>query len=847
MLASLPAFARSEREANQPMVTVGAVIKRPQSIGMIAIRETREGEGSTPPLFTFLPHPSNRQDMQYMVRLYKKIQHAVISHACDPVNELPAAFPQKANTWEACMRMSVRLFVRQLSALLLALLLFLPMLPARSESNITLLFDTLSGAWKEDYSQQVAAVNDTLYISRSDGLYAYRTGDDAPARLMDFTKTDISGAAAEKQEYAIRISELLHENGTLYALDSGLENLWRFEESASVFVKEASFESPEMDGDHTEARWGYSGFLLDSGNIYYIDKAENAMSMVSNLMMLNTQTGKSDLVKTNVHLAVPYTKGTLLVVTGDMGYTEALSVLDPGTGRVTQKLALSGDYTGLGYDPATDTVYLVRKGEICISRSFQEPVTAARTPVVRPVAGGAPLPGGLFALPYEDGVRVYTADPSQLGGNTLTIAGNTQELPMEDFSKQNPEVSIVFSETYPANTMELVAHMQSGAYAADVYAVSSANYSLRDLYEKGYYIGLQDNELIADTVSAMYPYIQDAFIRDGTVIALPFDQYNHAYCYSPRAFEEAGLTKADVPKTYDGLLDFIALWTGEYAEKYPSLSLFGQGAEPDFCKRWLAMDILEARKYLCLRSGEPLTYNTPHMQALLQRLMAADFSAVGALMPVIPDAAAFSSPNYWPQDLFHLMNGISARTDYSAHYSGMPLALGPDDAPVIVNDIQMLIINPYTKNLAAALAFAEFAAKSLPPTLKTDMMPGENEPIPMPGFDLKQMEGTIERVKKRLNEAEEAEKREIQSTLDILLWEYEEQKKGMWWTTPESIAAYRELAPYLMPRSPNPIYGGGTGTELTDLFLNRFLQGQITPAQFLAELDQKVRMMDLEQ
>jgi hypothetical protein len=104
---------------------------------------------------------------------------------------------------------------------------------------------------------------------------------------------------------------------------------------------------------------------------------------------------------------------------------------------------------------------------------------------------------------------------------------------------------------------------------------------------------------------------------DGIVIFLPV-------YWRQDAWDAAGLTKEDVPKSYTELLDFLEKWMERIGEK-PEKSIcvadtlhFGKGAKNRYV-RWL-LDILintwEMQQYY---AGETLNFNTPEFIALLKR------------------------------------------------------------------------------------------------------------------------------------------------------------------------------------------------------------------------------------
>ncbi len=717
--------------------------------------------------------------------------------------------------------------------LLFILALVLPAaVTARAESVITVLFDAGSGSWSTDYSQRVASVNGTLYIARADGLYSYRTGDEAPKQLMDFAKTDLAGSPLPESKYAaMLIAELLSENGTLYALDTKLSALWRFDESAAAFVKEASFDAKDiLHGDISLC----SGFTMDGGHVYYIGADE--MTGARNLWRLDPDAGHSAFVCPGISLIAPYAPGTLLAVTEGMRRESSLGLLSLPTGRVEEKLALDARYEGLHYDPATDTAYLARSGEVQAIKSFAPPVAAARMPIMKPAAGGALLDGGYLAIPYRDGVRILSTNPGLLTNAPLTILGQTWDLPMTEFSQANPDITFKQINTYPATAMDLILHMMGGGSAADVYVLHTSGYNLAALYEKGYFADLSQSEAVQSVVSAMYPCLKDACLRGGQTAALPFAVLYTVGGYNPQAFDAAGFTEQDVPKTYGELIDFVDRWPAEYAQMYPALSPFGTGAEGRVYKRVLARLIMNTRRMDCLRRGEPVTYDTPEMRTLMDKLYTADFSAVS---PASPAASEADSSN----TLFHAGIYVDALACNIGQFSYMPLSLFPGTQPVVLADAQVLLINPYTKNGRAAMAFLEFVAGSLPAQTRASLMPGENEPVRDPAFDLEMVEKSIEGAKKALAKAKEEDKRIIQDSLNDWLFVYENRAEFEWLVSPQSLAALRALDPYFMLLKADA--ANGTGGAASPGYV-RFLDGQATLDQFLREMDQMERMIEKE-
>ena len=718
-----------------------------------------------------------------------------------------------------------------LCALALALL---ALAPGLRQAKATVLF---GGG---DVYQQVASVGGTLYIARPEGLYAYRPGDDTPRRLMDFLATDLLGNPLLKDgSDHPRIAALMAGDGGLYALDFNPGGLWRFDEGRAVFTREAAFDTGEAFADGAI----YSGFLWEGGDVYCVARSETGAG--TGLMKLDISEGTGALVRSDIRLAVPYAPGVLLVGTDAWGNLGSLALLNTKTGRMEEKCKLEADYGELMYDAQTDTAYLVGKGEIFASKAFAPPVPVSRIPVKSPISNSALLSGSI-ALPYGDGVRIFSTDPALMAAQPLKIFGQTSDLPVEAFAAQNPDIAFSFTEAYPETAMDLVRHMMSGETAADVYALYLRELSIDDLYEKGYFADLSGSEAVYSAAEQMYPYLKDTLVRDGQIVALPFRCFFSVNGYNPAAFSEVGLTESDVPQTYGELMDFVSRWQAEYAEKYPSMSLFGQDADTHVVRLLLITSILEDRLYDCMRRFEKVSYSTPEMLALLEQFAAADFTKIRAIAPGAPggEDTPFGEP---PSQLFLIGGFASTQDSISNHFAYMPLKLSHTAKPVVMADMQVMLINPYTQNFDKALAFVSFAAKNMPAILRADLMPGENEPVRDAGLDLSLLEENIRLAEKALLEAGEEDRRTMEDKLDNFKAQYAFEKRFEFLSTPDSISAFRTLGDFFVLQKPNPVYGMGANEELSDLIYRRFLDGQIPAAQFARELDRKLRMIEMEE
>jgi ADP-heptose:LPS heptosyltransferase len=131
------------------------------------------------------------------------------------------------------------------------------------------------------------------------------------------------------------------------------------------------------------------------------------------------------------------------------------------------------------------------------------------------------------------------------------------------------------------------------------------------------------------------------------------------------------------------------------------------------------------------------------------------------------------------------------------------------------------------------------------------MFPDDNEPIVNRHY-----EEMAETYKTMLAEAQESletaapeDVKDIQSSID----NYQEYLSNMedyyWEASTESIAAYRELAQYAYAITPTLLTYGGNNEAAQEIqsLISRYLQKQMTMDQFITQMDQKLRMIRLEQ
>lgn len=146
------------------------------------------------------------------------------------------------------------------------------------------------------------------------------------------------------------------------------------------------------------------------------------------------------------------------------------------------------------------------------------------------------------------------------------------------------------------------------------------------LTQKGYLADLSGSETIANHISRMVPWAQQAVTNgQGYIFAVPQYHYVNCFFWNADAFSAAGLTQEDVPQSYTQLLDFLEAWCAR---------LETQGAQPACITRmvrwntgteaynycyWLLETLLTCWEAQQTCAGQQVRFDHPEFIALAER------------------------------------------------------------------------------------------------------------------------------------------------------------------------------------------------------------------------------------
>jgi hypothetical protein len=170
-----------------------------------------------------------------------------------------------------------------------------------------------------------------------------------------------------------------------------------------------------------------------------------------------------------------------------------------------------------------------------------------------------------------------------------------------------------------------------------------------------------------------------------------------------------------------------------------------------------------------------------------------------------------------------------------------------DGIPALLDaQVSWLVLNQKSAGNEEAMRFMQYCAEHMYSSTRINTMPYENEPIE-DAFYIQYIKGSKEQLsilESLLEIADEGTKPLIETQIQSeKLW-MEGLEKDRWAASPESIARYRSLCDHVSIAKANLLFTR-FNEEIATL-INRYAERQIKSEQFIMELSQKLRAMQME-
>lgn len=753
-------------------------------------------------------------------------------------------------------------------------LLFSAALAEAVDINLHVMTDyTDADAWTVRSGQVVGA---NLYLLVSN---LYSGSNDGQVRLerwsagMNEPETVLEGLRSYRNESTDAttpvVTRLLADGECLYGFDESSRQVMRLVDGAGsaavqpLCTLEAVEQKPSEDGIYYDSY--VNSMFMQDGEVVRL--AENYGQGESSLLVERyaLDTGKliaQQGVDSTLRALCAYKDGKYLALVQPVPGPEdmeapmtQMAIYDPATGGTTPVATLNGSYlNNLTYDRESDTAYYCGDATIyAVPLATGESRVSAYLPV-NAWSGSdttfAALSGGMIVYANGDGTYVRRLDAPELAAGALTVAnegGTTKHMAVV---AEHPELNVTLASEYPQTMEELTTAMVSGTGSMDVLCLTTSYNPVERLIDKGYAADMSGYPELMAVVGRMDPRFTQSVMRDGKLYALPVALSTNTLGVNADVMEKLGLTESDLPTTWLEFLDFAANYYYDYGEENADVVLMDLNM-----RRSLFQMIRDQYVAAQLRDTGSVSFDTPLFRKLMQALEAIDFTELdpyevkGDKVWEGNDANEF----YEKQQLFTRYSEASPRSMGQSGYgrSNQPLVLRLDGEtePVLPVSMTVMIVNPRSTRMDQAAAYlTAYAGHYDAETENIMFFPDQNDPVPNSYYEVQKQsyEESLRDVDSRIEKADESEKASLRETREQIQGYLDELENQRMSVTEEMIQAYREqVAPYLYVTPQTPLTNPESSNELETL-TSQYLDHAIDLDAYIREMDQRVRMMMLE-
>ena len=711
----------------------------------------------------------------------------------------------------------------------------------------------------EKYSDTIYsafAIGDTLYINGYNGMYVYHVGDE------DLTPLEYARPEAEDNESS-NVERIFSDGEKIYALLtaydlSGDYTLKRVELcEVTLDGNKVNFGARrELDSSELTANYGDSSTYFIQVNSACCSGGRAYLSVYA----LDLESGEGAFIEDieDPTACTPWKDGQLLIETYDYNSSScAFYLYDPESESIApacDPVETEQAYQGLAYSAESGRLFYLSGGYVMAVEDFDFESAAPVSELSLAYYSDASallLPGDYYVYCYYEAVCVRATNPDEMPETRLTIMNSSYYNSVidayYDFGNTHSDVAVVMSPDYQEDSAVIESMMNRDA-TGDIYLLSVQSRAYDALFGRGY-MAEMDSDAIRTAVEGMYPGIRKVLERDGEIVALPVSVYGWVPGVSVEGFEKIGISEEEIPTNWPEFLDLLA----ELPDRLPedgSVRIFDDYmTQEDARSNLLANAMASYRNYISSTGGDP-SFDTPELRAILEKVMALDYEALGlkeseedgddAAVRSVVIGAAESERTY---TLLELGVGCTMGNFYSEK-TPWPLAVAPGEPAQLPLEMTVAFINPFSEHVELAQEFLEAVLDNLETDLQYNLSDALNEPVRNMYYEknMAEMQKQLDEAQAALEKAEPVDKPVYEETVAQLERVLEDIEKYSWDISAENIAWYRSHAQDIVVQQYDYLNDAEGLSDTADQFLN----GKIDVATFLKGIDQKVRMMALE-
>lgn len=428
--------------------------------------------------------------------------------------------------------------------------------------------------------------------------------------------------------------------------------------------------------------------------------------------------------------------------------------------------------------------------------------------------------------------------------NRKLMIANTWSAHADAFIREHPDVAVYQSENYLNTAEQIQSAAVSGDDGYDLLSLSLAFQPFDEMAEKGYCLDLSGYPELMERVNHLYPVYRDAVLRDGKLYGVPTEIQIETLSGSTEQMENLGIKAEDIPNNLVDLMAFMNKWEAEM-DDHPDMQALDTYASS--IRFELLNRLTTAYADYQAAHGEALTFDTPLFRQLMQAWEKVHLPKQEQL------AKEKRNNGGWADALlqmsYDLMNSGTSPWSEGAWRKPMLMKLTADTELVIGAQLTVMTVNPRTADPDLAAECLLSMLNHLDPIVQVELFDDRNDPVEDPYYakNAESLRQNLIQTEEALADAtDEADKKNLQEQIEnIHIWQQSLEKNNRYRLSPADIKKYQnDVLPYLTVRRLNPLLYGG-GDEIVSLF-ERVSDGQIDTERLIREVDQKLRMMRLE-
>lgn len=433
----------------------------------------------------------------------------------------------------------------------------------------------------------------------------------------------------------------------------------------------------------------------------------------------------------------------------------------------------------------------------------------------------------------------------------IALSANAEELKLyridddnegfKSFQSIHPDVQCSWSEQDYSTIYDLNSALLTGEFDSDVFNLDSLFFDCRQIMKKGYCVDLTGSETIRNELAKMHPSIVSQIMQDDKIFAVPFDISFSFWTVNMEAWTAAGLSDADVPRSFPELLDFLASWVERIEdEPEPEISINNRWVETLYNEysytSWLTQILMENYILQLQYAGQPLRFHNDELITLLERVKEIG-AAIYRCEPVT-------------KGKMQLFDEVASKRWPKTLDSGIVSMRINDSQPHLIKSyLTMYAINPGTNKVDLAIDLLERIILNIP-AMNRSLMYRDAEPVLNPNYEsdytktLANIARTEEALKSSDLDADAIEK------LESDLLSYQNVLEGIEYNkynmSPEQLQHYQSYVKTLYFPEPNIFFiATDTGWTMKQR-QDRFATGLMSSQEFVKEMDYLAKMIEME-